>query len=86
MANDEHAAILKKGGHAWNKWRRQKRRRRQKKVTWVGELAESDPTDLTGAYLPSACLPGADVTMVDLSGADLECAGLIGAGPIQGDS
>jgi hypothetical protein len=61
MANDEHIALLKQGGNAWNAWR--------------GKNPDIRP-DLRGANLIQANLFCANLSQADLSGADLSQADL----------
>jgi hypothetical protein len=74
MANDEHVALLKKGGDAWNEWR--------------DENANTNP-DFTeavlsharlGSHLLKANLTGANLSEANLSRANLNETNLRGAG------
>ena len=64
MANPEHLAILKKGGMAWNEWRKNK---------------PSVMPDLSRAVLRRSHLSNADLSGVSLLRADLREAYLVGA-------
>lgn len=66
MANKEHLALLKRGVHPWNAWRR---RRRDTRPDLSG-------ADLSGMYLEGADLKGADLSKVYLRRADLQRADL----------
>src|SRR5262249_49720425 len=80
MANDEHVALLKKGGVAWNAWRCENPDIRP-------DLSKADLSGayLSGAYLDGAKLTGADLSKANLSGADLEGADLGGANVVHLD-
>jgi uncharacterized protein YjbI with pentapeptide repeats len=70
MANDEHVAMLKKGGvDAWNAWRR-------KNPDIRPDLIDAN---LSGAHLMKADLSGAHLMKANLSGAHLMQAGLMRA-------
>jgi TIR domain/Pentapeptide repeats (8 copies) len=80
MANDEHVAMLKKGGDAWNEWRQQHRLRLD--MIWTqGDLSMADliRADLRGANLDGAGLFGANLAFADLRGGSLNGAWLSGA-------
>jgi uncharacterized protein YjbI with pentapeptide repeats len=70
MANDEHVAMLKKGGDAWNEWRRQS-------VLLIGP--DLFGADLVGADLRWADLVGADLVGANLVGANLAETNLVRA-------
>jgi hypothetical protein len=70
MANDEHVAMLKQGGAAWNAWRRDHPTVRP----------DFSGVDLRGVNLNPANemgASGADLRGADFSGADLRGAGLL---------
>jgi hypothetical protein len=69
MANDEHVALLKKGVHAWNAWRRENRDIRP-------DLGQAQ---LKGAHLSRVNLWETDLRVANLSNADLRKAQLKGA-------
>jgi uncharacterized protein YjbI with pentapeptide repeats len=83
MADAAHLEILKRGGHAWNRWR-------EENPTVVPNLREADfrgadlreanlsRARLGGAHLGGAHLGGADLRRTDLGGADLSGAYLRG--------
>src|SRR6516164_5680876 len=78
MANDKHVAILKKGGDAWNAWRRENHDMR---LVTMANLFRADLTgaNLSGANLIEAYLYKADLCRASLYKADLLAANLTGA-------
>jgi hypothetical protein len=78
MANDKHVAILKKGGDAWNAWRRENHDMR---LVTMANLFRADLTgaNLSGANLIEAYLFNADLYKADLSRASLYKADLLAA-------
>ena len=78
MANDKHVAILKKGGDAWNAWRRENHDMR---LVTMANLFRADLTgaNLSGANLIEAYLFNADLYKADLLAANLTGANLSGA-------
>jgi uncharacterized protein YjbI with pentapeptide repeats len=67
VANDEHVAMLRKGGGVWNEWRN------QQPPAFVADLREADLSgiDLSLANLNGADLSGTDLSLATLNGANL---------------
>src|SRR5580704_14015256 len=63
MANDEHVAMLARGGAAWNEWRADR----------------DETPDLSRAGLRGLDLSGFDLSRADLRGADLRGTNLSGS-------
>ena len=63
MANDEHVAMLARGGAAWNEWRADR----------------DETPDLSRAGLRGLDLSGFDLSRVELRGTDLRGTNLSGA-------
>lgn len=85
MANSEHLAILKEGGHVWNQWR-------WNNLGVVPDLTGADlskvvllGTNLQGANLSGACLRDAELRVANLTDADLGAVDLRGTRLVRSD-